>query len=1290
MKNDYSLPQIDAENYIVTECIGEGGYGIVYKAKHINTGQNVAIKMLKLQNVDPSLKKQQIARFERETRLSAEINHPNIVKLIDKGISSNHEPFAVFEFIEGQTLKDLISIQGGLPPIQVGEIMGQVLDALICAHSKEIAHRDLKPQNIMITKVGNRSFVKVLDFGTGSFTNDLILNQDHLNKTNEIIGTPAYSAPEQLKGEPITTKSDLYAWGLIILECLTGRPVIYGDNASEIFQKHLDITPIPIPSFIAFHPIAKLLKGVLQKNTSARTLTTLQVAEAYFKLNFNTITGRIQSKRAIPVSEDSRTQTNQLAWKTPHSEKKLLTVLCVKLNLQATEDSNFLLTSEILETILKDQLQFCKDIGIGFGAYISGMIADTIVMYFGYPQIQSNDARKAGRTALELISQVQKRNIFLKARYKAEIEIRITINSGTILIKHKNEPEGTVINNAFNLLFNTQPGTILVGDITKKLLDPFLEFEPLSNQGNFTTNKSSPVYLLQGEKHLEAFSNLGISNIDQKIIGRQSQLALLKDTWNKIEKEKGKSTLIKGPAGIGKSKIISEEKKRLTKKGYIVRECHCQPEYQNSALHPFFELFKQDIGIQETRRITPKLEAILKKIDCDLQKVIPVLCLWFSIPIGHGYTISEISSTEQKEILFDTLEKLILNIDKEKKFLLIIEDLHWVDPTSLDFIDRLIQNIFNADYFLILTSRPKFNFEIQSSNFDLIELKSLEKNNTKELIKTILKNEEIAPDVIKYIADRTDGIPLFINDLTQMLLDKNYLIKENNVYKLSDTIEKAQVPVTLEGLLNTQLDTIGYARETAQLASVIGREFDYSLLKEASINEESTIQQHLEILLESKLIYLKRNVQNNIYIFRHSLLKDAAYNRMVLAQKKELHFQIAKAFESIYSKKIETVSNLIANHYEKAQAFDKAIHYYEKAGDEAIRKSAFEEASLFFDKGLTIIDILITENELLWKPVKLRLLVQNSIALKPIKGWTHAAVISLYNQAHKIGLELKEYKTIAPVTFGLWVKHLLFVELNDALRFAKSYFNTASELNEIAMILEAKISMCNTYFWMGNIEKSLALADEVFNDFDTTIHKDNIHKYGQDPRAFAYLFKALSLNIMGNDVSQLTNEALSWAKSLNHPFTEAITLQTIAWIHFQNKNIEEGKKTCDLLKNICNEYGFKLYLAVAHLFSVPYYIKNKDFKKAYEELNTGYNELLVKDNIIAFHSVYCLFKSQIELGLKALLKYQLLKKINYLLIKLTKKPINYGLHSKQKTTCSTSKWLLLFCQWWRWITNFWA
>ncbi len=292
--NDNRLPQINLCGYELIEQLGQGGFGTVFQARQQSTGQIVAVKMLRLNNIDKQERNSKIERFERETHLCADLHHPNIVRLLDKCRTDKHHLFAIFEYVPGETLRDLLFREGAPPALKVWELMGQVLDGLACAHEQGIVHRDLKPANIMITSTGTRQHVKILDFGISTFepgarTSDY----QSLTLSKETVGTPSYSAPEQLRGEPPTVKSDMYAWGLVFVECLTGQAVIKGTTLAEIFHKHLSPENVPLPSAILGHPLGDLLRKVLLKNHKDRIGQTNQLYSDFQKLNLTNIVGQL-------------------------------------------------------------------------------------------------------------------------------------------------------------------------------------------------------------------------------------------------------------------------------------------------------------------------------------------------------------------------------------------------------------------------------------------------------------------------------------------------------------------------------------------------------------------------------------------------------------------------------------------------------------------------------------------------------------------------------------------------------------------------------------------------------------------------------------------------------------------------------------------------------------------------------------------------------------------------------------------------------------------------------------
>ncbi|MBQ4802723.1 TOMM system kinase/cyclase fusion protein [Aquimarina sp. MMG015] len=1139
-----NAPNVDIylENYTILEKIGEGGYGIVYKATQLSTGQLVAIKILKFKETpDQKTIKQQIARFDRETKLCAELNHPNIVKLLDKGYTSNKEPFAVFEYISGETLKDLITLQHGLPADVTGTLMGQVLDALVAAHAQGIIHRDLKPHNIMVTQTGKRSYIKILDFGIGAFTNDFKTNEyKDITLTHEVIGTPAYSAPEQLRGEPPTAKSDLYAWGLIVLECLTGQTAIQGNSVAEVFQKQLNPADVPLPPSIFGHSLGKVLSGVLDKNQNRRTATAALVYETFSKINFSTLVGQVQPQGETTLRTEDATEVNQLVWRSAHSEKRQITVLCAKLALSVSEHS--MLDLETLDTLQKDQLHLCKDVGIRFGAHISGIIADTIVMYFGYPQGSDNDARRAGRTALELIGQLQKRDALLSAKQGVGLEIRIALNSGTVLIKHNSSPEGLVTNTAFNLLYSTPSGQILATESTRRLLEAHLEFEALIVNDFSNIDRQTNAFLLTGERQTEALSNLSPRSADQKMIGREEELVKIFQTWDGIRKKGGKAILLRGQAGIGKSKLIYETKKQLINQNFAVRECRCLPEYQNNALHPIFEMLKRDIGVHDNETLIPHLEEALQKVDIDSSRAIPVLCSWFSIPLNETYQISQESPAEQKKVLYDALEKLIFHIDIDRKFTLIIEDLHWIDPTSLDFLNTIVTKIDQHNFLFLLTTRPEFEYDWNSKHIEEIVLQTLTENATQSLIKEFIPQKSIADKALNYIVEKADGIPLFIEDLTRMLLEEQYLILENDTYVLTKNFDATAVPVTLKGLLNARLDHIGFAKETAQIAASIGREFTYDLLVKSSLQDEGMVQTNLNALIDANLIYHHRRVQNEKYIFRHALIRDAAYESMVSLLKQEVHGRIAETIENDFEDLVNENPFELAYHFAEANNYEKASEYGIRAAQESLKRSANLETESITSAALIWVSKISDATEKL--VLEFRLNAMRFPALLAIHGMGAKELIQLTERNNEIDkhLSIEEFTDHRESSDNFrFVSH--FTNIQNA--HYTGYFDDAINLiNQVISEAEILKNRQNKILVLPNIaqlshikgdlkscEKYLKECLSLYNDEeDSELWKT----FGIEPKANALYILGFLKGCMGDleEAYELCEKGYQWSMKI--------------------------------------------------------------------------------------------------------------------------------------------------------------
>lgn len=1164
-------------SYDLFEQIGEGGFGLVYKARQTTTGQLVAIKLLKNNpDLDEQKRNHQNARFERETKLNAQINHPHIVKLLDKGYTDKGDLFAVFEYVEGQTLKSLITQNNGLTAPETSQLMGQVLDALVCAHEQGIVHRDLKPQNIMVTQTGAESHVKVLDFGIGAFTHEYRPNDyKSLTLTKEMVGTPSYSAPEQLRGEPPTTKSDLYAWGLILVECLTGKTVMSGDSLAEIFKQQLDSDNIALPAAIIGHDLTPLLRRVLDKNPRTRTADAAKLYEEYKTINFNTIVGKIAKPSETQTLREETTDgtiDNAFEFVQGQASKQQITVLCVQLSLDLPEDCA--LESELWDTLQKDQLNSCSDTIIRYGGYIKGELGNCMMAYFGYPQASDNAARRAGRTALELVNQTQKRAALLQTLHGISLDIRISLHADEVLIRQNQSPEGLTPDVALNLLHKAKPQVVLVSENTKQLLDPYLEFE-IADQYKFA-NASKPiqVYALLGERQTEAMSFLRPWSANRQMIGRDAEKQQIIDLWEKTKAGEGISTLISGQAGIGKSKLTYEAKKQLRSEGFVVRECRCLPEQENNALFPFFDMFRKHWGLNEGDNEDSEgniglLEKVLTEAQCELASTLPILCSWLSIPLTNQYEISQATPEKQKEILLNTLEQLILNIAKGDAFLLIVEDLHWLDPTSQEFLERLLAKQEQQDFLLLMTTRPQFNPAWEYSHLATIELQPLNKDFIQHIVQGVLGDIQVDEKVVDYIAKRADGIPLFIEELTHMLEEQGYLILKDDTYQLDEKQDAETVPVTLKDLLNTRLDRLGLAKETAQLAATIGRNFDYDLLVRASLRDEASVQADLDELMNADLVYRQRRVQGESYIFRHALIRDAAYDGMPKAAQKDTHGRIATTLEVDFPDLVEENPFEVARHFAGGEEFESASEYGIRSAQQALDQAANEETVMICKKTLTwnlsVEDLILkTKNEL-------EINKYFFPAITTLKGAAATEMLEISNTNTKLLSTLNE---LTEQKFNNENDHTTFISQYTTFQnymFAEYQPDDNISKSKLAIKLgrdillsgdrEKKIMILpllgEMYQWIGNFSRGrilCKLAIKLYNDDkDKTLAKEYV---GIDPKSQAhYILSQIEL-FQGHPYTsiKLLDKALLFAKDAHSNMAEeSVILFKLITMYFCNQ-----------------------------------------------------------------------------------------------------------------------------------------
>ncbi|WP_434047024.1 MULTISPECIES: TOMM system kinase/cyclase fusion protein [Sorangium] len=953
-------------DYEVLSRIGAGGFGAVFQARQVATGQLVAVKVLKPCAREGAAPKR-AARFQREMRLCARLHHTNIVRLIDSGRTDDGQIYLVFEFVPGKNLKEVLREEGALDPREARHLMLQVLDALSAAHAQGITHRDLKPSNIMILPTGARRNALVLDFGIGAIAEDVeAAGELTLTGDDELLGTPAYAAPEQLQGRVATPRADLFAWGLVFLECITGQPLFSGRRVAEVVSMQLDPEPIPVPAALLRHPVGRLLSRALAKEVEARQVTAegllreleaCDVSDLPRGLRAGPEPGPGDAARPGPAAAAAAHGDRRAPPSPPHlqgegsGQRRLLTAVCCSLQVSAPERG--CCDVEERDELLRAQQEICFEVARRFQGTVAGALGERVLLCFGHPVAGEDDAERAARAALEIAARIGELGHLREAGRRLGPRVRIGAHTGLVIVPEGGEASagcsgafvGTTASVAAHLSGLAQPGAVLLSGDTRRLLRDRFVTEPLGACQLGGGAGQVEVHRVAAER----------PSIEPRVaalpmIGRTHELALLSQRWRRAREGLGQSVLITGQPGIGKSRLAAELYREIRGEPHFWIECRCAPENRSSALRPVIEALEQLADIDE--RQTPeekagKLRALLAAYGFRLGDAMPLLASLLSTPAGDDPAPLDLAPQRRKQLTLGTLVSLLIEMGERRPVLFLIEDLQWADPTTLELLTRLLPEVAAARVCVLLTARPELSPPWPLAGTLQIQLCALESGQVAALIASIAAGKELPPRVVERVIEQAEGVPLFVEELARAVIESGALVDERAargpLLPERPPCELA-IPTPLRASLTARLDRLGRARETAQLASALGREFSAKVLAEISALDEAAVQEDLDRLVAADILFLRRRARQSTYVFRHVLLRDAAYESLPRRARQRAHARIARALEARFPEIAAERPGLLAMHHAMAEQKREAIAYGRAAARRALRRSMNAEA----------------------------------------------------------------------------------------------------------------------------------------------------------------------------------------------------------------------------------------------------------------------------------------------------------------------------------------------------------
>ena len=637
--------------------------------------------------------------------------------------------------------------------------------------------------------------------------------------------------------------------------------------------------------------------------------------------------------------------------------------------------------------------------------------------------------------------------------------------------------------------------------------------------------------------------------------------------------------MLSGEAGIGKSRLVQAVTTHLTGEAYTPITYHCSPYYQQSALYPVVDylhrLLQWRIDDTPAEKLH-RLEAALAPYPLPLDEAVPLLAALLELPLPEHYPPLTLTPQRQKQQTLATLLAWLLQEAERQPLFMVIEDLHWVDPSTLEWLSLLIAQIPTARVLLLLLFRPEFRPPWAVHSYcTYLALGRLSTSQTEEMVQQVVGDTILPAEVIRQVVVTTDGVPLFIEELTKMVVESALVTAREGRYDLTGPLA---IPATLHDSLLARLDRLGPARQIAQWGAVLGREFLYEVLQAVAPVDETRLAQGLAQLVEAELLYQRGVPPQARYTFKHILIQEAAYHSLLTRTRRQYHQQIAQVLETRFPHIAATRPELLAQHYTAAGRSAQAVSYWQQAGERSNARSAYQEAIVHLTQGLDALQQLPDTAERLQQELVLR--TSLGPALMATKGYGAAEVQAAYAQAQELCRRVPESPQLFPVLFGLWGFYLVRAEYPSAQALAQQLLRIAEGVQEPGLLVEAHGTVGVTAFYVGHLAMSQAHLARSIQYYDPVQHRRHALLYGQDPWVACRAWEGQVLWLLGypDQALQHSHEALAYAQELAHPFSTVFALYSLALVHQLRRESAACQERAAMQLRLSEEQSFPFWV----------------------------------------------------------------------------------------------------------------
>jgi class 3 adenylate cyclase/predicted ATPase len=824
---------------------------------------------------------------------------------------------------------------------------------------------------------------------------------------------------------------------------------------------------------------------------------------------------------------------------------------------------------------------------VSLEGYVAKFMGDGVLAYFGWPQAHEDDAERAARSGLAIAAAVGR----LALPDGTPLQVRIGIATGLVvvgdLIGEIGGEEEAVVGGTPNLAARLQgvaaPDQIVIGPTTRALLG-----------GNFVYADLGPHNLKGFAEPVEAWHVVRALDVDSRfeaqrtvgltpMMGRGEELDLFERRWDQSQNGEGQVVLLSGEPGIGKSRVAHACYEHVARQPHIRLLYQCSPHHVNSALYPFIRQIEHFAGVaheESDEQKLNKLEAVLMGTRQQIEQAAALIAPLLSIPTGKRYAPLNLSPQVQKERTMAELLDQMERFAERLPVLLVFEDAHWIDPTSQEALDLVIDRAQRHRVTVIVTYRPEYSAPWTGQpHVSLMALKRLTREHRTVMARDVSGGKDLPEEVLEQIVEKTDGVPLFIEELTKTVLASGLLKNENGRYVLEGALPALAIPTTLQDSLMARLDKLARVKEIAQMAAVIGREFSYKLLALVTDLTEQALADALEQLTQSELVFATGSPPQASYIFKHALVQDAAYESLLKSRRRQIHTRIVEVLETHSPDRIQVEPEILAHHCTHAGLTNKAIAYWRCAGSRAVGRSDHQEAVGHLSKGLELLEDLPAGFE----RDSHELDIQSSLGppLIATKGYGSVEAGNAYRRARKLWSSVGgDSARLCPILYGLWANSATQAAHRQARDIGRELLNAAQSVDDTASILDARLTNTCTEFLMGEFEPSKEHGDRAIELYDPQLHA---HHPLQNPRVCSGVISGLALWMLGypDQALERAAETVKVARDVAHPFSLAVGLTWFCLLRYCRREARETQDVAEETIALCKEKGFPYWEYVA-------------------------------------------------------------------------------------------------------------